>query len=359
MTPSQTASPAASSTGSSTGDDDVAAILTESARRFFSEACPPALLRRAETDPDPDVGPALWRALDELGLPQACAPETAGGSGLGWAAVRGVIESCGEHGVPVALPEMLAAHLVARAAGLAVPAVSRITLAVARREGQDLIADAVPGVAGAQAVLIEVAGRLMLLDPARARHTPGINSAGEARTRLCWPDADACLAGSVPAVHELLLAGAAIRSAQIAGAARRVVDMSVGYANDRVQFGRPIGKFQAVQQQLAVAAQWSQMAAMASQLALVDAGEALDPVRVAAAREVCCAAAEAVAGIAHAVHGAIGVTAEYDLQLLSRRLKSWAAEFGSSGYWSSRLGRQVLAHGGDKVWDQVVALAPA
>ena len=68
MTPSQTASPAASSTGSSTGDDDVAAILTESARRFFSEACPPALLRRAETDPDPDVGPALWRALDALGL---------------------------------------------------------------------------------------------------------------------------------------------------------------------------------------------------------------------------------------------------------------------------------------------------
>ena len=134
MTPSQTASPAASSTGSSTGDDDVAAILTESARRFFSEACPPALLRRAETDPDPDVGPALWRALDELGLPQACAPETAGGSGLGWAAVRGVIESCGEHGVPVALPEMLAAHLVARTAGLAVPAISRITLAVARRE---------------------------------------------------------------------------------------------------------------------------------------------------------------------------------------------------------------------------------
>jgi hypothetical protein len=81
------------------------------------------------------------------------------------------------------------------------------------------------------------------------------------------------------------------------------------------------------------------MAAMAARLALADPALALPHGRVAAAREVACSAAEQVCGVAHAVHGAIGVTAEYDLQLFTRRLKGWAAEFGSSRYWASRLGR--------------------
>ena len=338
-------------------DDDVGRILVESARKLFAQACPPARLRQSETDPE--VAPALWRQLDALGLPLACAPEAAGGSALGWSAVRGLIELCGEHGLPVALPEMLAAHLAARSAGIAIPEGHRLTLAVGRREGAELVADTVAGALQAQSVLLEVDGRLMLLALSAAQAEHSRNTASEPRAQLRWADADQRLQAAQPAGQELLLAGAAIRCAQIAGAAQRVLVMSVGYANDRAQFGRPIGKFQAVQQQLAVAAQWSAMASMASQLAMVDTGFLLNGARVAAAREVACSAAEQVAGIAHAVHGAIGVTAEYELQLLTRRLKSWAAEFGSSRYWSGRIGRQVLAAEGALVWDQVVALAPA
>ena len=47
--------------------------------------------------------------------------------------------------------------------------------------------------------------------------------------------------------------------------------------------------------------------------------------------------------LAHAVHGAIGVTQEFDLQLYTRRLNEWAKAGGGAGYWSALLGQKVLA----------------
>ena len=96
------------------------------------------------------------------------------------------------------------------------------------------------------------------------------------------------------------------------------------------------------------------MAAAASALALADRGVALDRHRVAAAKYVGAQAAQECARVAHAVHGAIGVTAEYDLQLFTRRLWSWAAEFGSQTFWAERLGAELLASGSARSWDQVV-----
>ena len=98
------------------------------------------------------------------------------------------------------------------------------------------------------------------------------------------------------------------------------------------------------------------MSTMAARLAMTDPGSRLDIDRVAACREVACASAAQVAEVAHAVHGAIGVTIEYDLQLLTRRLKSWAAEFGSSRHWAGLLGRRLVEAGSTTAWDRVVAL---
>jgi len=342
------------STTSADTTDDIGAILAESAARLFAEACPPSLLRRAESDES--VAPGLWASLDALGLPQACAPEDAGGSGLGWAAVCGLIESCGEHGVPVALPEMLAAQLVARGAGLDMPTGVRLSLACGRREADSVVAEAVAGVAPGVRVLVEVEGRLLSLAADEARAATSRNAAGESRADLVWTGAAAALATAPVSAEAVLLAGDAIRIGQIAGASRRALALSVGYANDRVQFGKPIGKFQALQQNLAVAAEWSAMATMAARLAMADAGERLEADRVAACREVACTAALQVAEVAHAVHGAIGVTAEYDLQLFTRRLKQWAAEFGSARFWAGRLGSSLVVQGSDTAWDRVVNL---
>ena len=114
----------------------------------------------------------------------------------------------------------------------------------------------------------------------------------------------------------------------MAGAMERALDTAVTYAGERKQFGRPIGKFQAVQQNLAVLA--GQMAAPAPRpMPAIEALSRDDPDReflIAIAKTRVGDAATLASEIAHQVHGAIGFTKEYSLQLSTRRLWSWREE---------------------------------
>ena len=141
--------------------------------------------------------------------------------------------------------------------------------------------------------------------------------------------------GGLPAEAQALLLAAAI-----SGAADRVLDMTAEYAGPRVQFGKPIGRQQAIQQQLAVMAEDCVAVRLAVELAA--AGEQLDPLRVAAAKALASAAAPRIANTEHAVHGAIGISAEYDLQLYTRRLHEWRLAGGAETHWNRALGEAVL-----------------
>ena len=136
-------------------------------------------------------------------------------------------------------------------------------------------------------------------------------------------------------------AGPLLLAAAISGAADRVLAMTVAYAGERSQFGKPIGRQQALQQQLAVMAEDCVAVRMAVELAA--ASESPDPLRVAAAKSAASAAAPRIANTAHAVHGAIGISAEYDLQLYTRRLHEWRAALGSETRWNRDLGHALLA----------------
>lgn len=137
---------------------------------------------------------------------------------------------------------------------------------------------------------------------------------------------------------------AVVTAAQIVGALERVLELSVAFANQRVQFGRPIGKFQAIQHQLAVMAEQVAAARMAAQIGCQgDAtGVVPDRLRAAVAKSRASEAAGLVAPMAHAIHGAIGITAELDLQLYTRRLHAWRIEHGSKLAWNRVLGQAVL-----------------
>ena len=126
----------------------------------------------------------------------------------------------------------------------------------------------------------------------------------------------------------------------MAGAMQRVLEATLAYANDRAQFGKSIGKFQAVQQQLSVMAEQVFAARMAAEIGCAGDGIAPHPLRAAVAKARASEAAEKVVAIAHAVHGAIGVTAEYDLQLHTRRLQEWRADFGSQATGMRSLARR-------------------
>lgn len=136
---------------------------------------------------------------------------------------------------------------------------------------------------------------------------------------------------------------AALVAAQMAGAIERLLDFTIDHATTRQQFGRPLSAFQAVQQQLAQLAEEVAAARLAAHIGM--AGPDFTTARSAAAKIRCNEAATLSTSIAHQLHGAIGATAEYDLQLFSRALWRWQLEGGSTAHWAERLGRDRLNSG--------------
>jgi alkylation response protein AidB-like acyl-CoA dehydrogenase len=187
----------------------------------------------------------------------------------------------------------------------------------------------------------------------------GSNLAGEPRDDLA-----AAAAVAVPAPlpagidpGALLRQGALFRAAQMAGAMEAALALSTAYANDRIQFGRPIAKFQAIQQQLALLAEEAAAALVAVESAAtaVAGGLRSAGLAVAAAKIRAGEAAGKVAEIAHQVHGAIGFTEEHALHRLTRRLWSWRDEFGNEADWSLALGRELTAAGAEALWPAITA----
>jgi alkylation response protein AidB-like acyl-CoA dehydrogenase len=231
------------------------------------------------------------------------------------------------------------------------------------------------------------AAREMLCDTARAVFAEADMAAVEAAgfDLLLVPEADGGFGGdwgdvnavlrfagvAVPdlPVAELILSGlgdvpetlqAAATVALMAGAMGQALALSIEHVNTRQQFGRPLGKFQAVQQSLAVlacevAAVDAAAAAMAARLdgAGLDAGAA--DFEIAAAKLRANRAVGIVTGIAHQVHGAIGFTREYDLNRVTIPLMRWRGMHGNDAYWAERLGRQVARLGGRGLWEAMTA----
>jgi acyl-CoA dehydrogenase len=186
--------------------------------------------------------------------------------------------------------------------------------------------------------------------------TERANVAGEPRDDLALNHARVgASARSAICVTELLLMGAAIRATQMAGALQGMLDRTVAYANERVAFEKPIGKFQAIQHSLARFA-GETAAALAAAGSAADAIQSANRFDDAVLLEVASAkirvgeAVTAATAIAHQVHGAIGFTAEHALHRYTQRLWSWRDDFGSESEWALRLGQRVSALGADALW---------
>lgn len=319
--------------------------------------------RDLRSDAERGVWPdALWRAMEGLGLPRALLPESAGGAGLEFADAMAVLRRAAGHALPVPLAETMSAGRLLSAAGLEVPH-GPLTIAAAQR------ADRLDGTRGRHGVLVSglayrvpwggdcghvvavVGGdALVLLAHGEATRVER-NLAREPRVTLRF-DARACVASAqlAAAGERLFLEGALARAVQMIGALERVLAYSVNYANERVQFGRPIGKFQAIQHMLAVLAGHVAAASAVTEAAIEASVDAPDAFLVAAAKARVGEAAGRGAEIAHQVHGAMGFTQEHSLHYLTRRLWAWREEFGNESHWQQRLGREVIALGADALW---------
>jgi acyl-CoA dehydrogenase len=137
--------------------------------------------------------------------------------------------------------------------------------------------------------------------------------------------------------------GAVCLAGQMAGAMEAVLDLTITYAKERVQFGRPISAFQAIQQQIAVLAEEAAAAAAATEIAFAHPIEDLTDEHAAIAKIIAGDAAATVSSIAHAVHGAIGVSQEHVLHHFTGSLQRWRLDYGSPSYWADRLGASCLS----------------
>jgi hypothetical protein len=134
---------------------------------------------------------------------------------------------------------------------------------------------------------------------------------------------------------------AVMAAAEIAGGGERLLEMSLAHAGGRKQFGKPLAAFQAIQQQLAVLAEQVVLVRVAAQAGCA-AGLTPSVAVAAVAKQVASAAVPVMAGIAHAVHGAIGITAEFPLHRVTRRLHALRMAHGGESYWAERLGAARL-----------------
>ena len=286
-----------------------------------------------------------------------------------------VLRVAGSFAVAVPLAETLLAGWLLSQAGLRVPAGALSVAPVRDGERLRLNSDGtVSGRAGAvpfarDAAQLAVLARgdrglvVALLESARCAIEIGDNIAGEPRDDVVLENAaPAALANAAEGFAEenLLWMGAAVRAAQMSGALQAILDRSVAYANERVAFERPIGKFQAIQHNLARLAGESAAALAASGSAADAIGSAqrFDEavfLEIASAKIRVGEAAGAGAAIAHQVHGAIGFSGEHALHRYTQRLWAWRDDFGSESAWAARLGNRVAAKGADALWPMLAS----
>ena len=344
-------------------------LLADSAERLFATHVTRDLRHAAEAGAFQHT---LWSAVAEAGFTAALLPEEAGGFGATVAEAMALLQISAAHAAPIPLAEtMLAGWLLARA-GLIVPqgvlTVGPVRLgetpSLRRTEGGWRLtgtATRIPWARDAAWIAILAEGpdgpAVALVPGGALTVAPAHNLAGEPRDTISvdttLPQTSAAPSPVAPA--ELRAAGAALRTVQIAGALSRTLALSVHYAQTRVQFGRPIGKFQAVQQNLAVLAAQSAAAIAAADMAADALAGGLAPLMVGAAKARAGEAASIAAGLAHQAHGAIGFTQEYELHHLTRRLWSWRDEFGNEAAWNRIVGRAALDAGPDGLWPALTA----
>lgn len=311
---------------------DTRQLLIDTAERIFADHCDKAVLDAAERGEFPE---RLWNVVRENGFHELAMAD----SGVDLKDAFAVIRVAGRHALPLPMVEILLANRWLQ---------SSAELAVIGRLEGDRIAD-VPWAGNAQRVLgIDWDGADGVSTSVSVEEIGADrNVAAESRDSLPVVAGAQPLGLNEPAFEMLALG----RVAAMAGCLERILELSLQYANEREQFGRPISKFQAIQHNLAIVAGEVAAASRAADAAI----DALEGDRfaleVAAAKARVGEAAGIVAESAHQVHGAMGFTHEHQLHHFTRRVWAWRDEYGNEAFWQQRLGRHLAGIGAEKVWD--------
>ena len=323
-------------------------LLLDTASRLFEAATEDGVFDDVETGRFPAEH---WRAIEENGLADMLLPEEAGGAGVDFGDAMAVARAAGSFALPLPLVETMIGRRVLADAGLGAPS-GPLGLVAGTGAAKVLWPDEI-----AALVVADREGSLGWIAACEIDFERGTNSAGEPVGCLTGlsptPPEQSSSPGSGPSASVLM---AAARSAMIAGGMERILDLTIEHVQGRVQFGRPLARFQAVQQLVAVMASQAAVVGVASDTAIAAIEEELEGGWGDATFMVACAKARAseacneVTRIAHQLHGAIGYTREHDLHRFTRRLWTWRDADGDESYWQQRVGAAAVEAGGEGLW---------
>jgi acyl-CoA dehydrogenase len=335
-------------------------MLLETADRFFTERCGRAVVNEVEKG----VWPAdLWKEIEEMGLPLVAVPEEKGGAGGTLVDMLALLRLAGSHAVPVPLAETALANLLVAAAGRE-PLSGPVTLALGNLSfGGGRLSGKVARVPFAPVsdhFVTVVGNTLAVVAAGSATIEEQTSHAGEPYGTVTFDNAVVEFSGTSPvSADRALELAAAMRAMQMAGAADKVLATAVEYCKQRVQFGRPISTFQAIQHMLAELASYVAATIASAETAARDAEEGglADGGSFSIAAAKCQASdfAQRIAAISHQAMGAMGFTHEHILHHYTRRLWVWRRDYGSETFWGDRIGAAYAKAGPDALWSALSA----
>jgi alkylation response protein AidB-like acyl-CoA dehydrogenase len=321
--------------------------LRDAAAHLLAGRSPMPVVRSA-VDRAGEPDPGLWAAMVDQGWCGLAVPEKLGGVGLGWVEAAIVLEQVGAHVAPApVLGQMVALDALADSAwGPPLITGEAVAACAARLDEPCVHAPA------ADVVLVPEDDRLMAIELRDRRPAP--EPAMDVTRQLGWlrpaslADAPRLEVGGGADVARHLDVAAVAYAAELLGVAQRALDLAVAYAKDRVQFGRPIGSFQAVKHRCAdmlvdVEGMRSAVYWAAWTLGDADSGEEDRAIAASTAKAWCSDAAHRVLASALQVHGGIGFTWEHDLHLYLKRAQLDAVAFGDATHHRARLARLLRA----------------
>ena len=316
----------------------------------------------------PGHEPESWEEVAAIGLDCLLLPEEAGGAGDAFDEACMVMEAFGRHGLCLPLLESMVANWLLAHSGHEIRSGAK---AIALPIGGPTIRlrnDRTVEIAGSAAVVSSAMTKTLVV---LAEDSSGALYAGVAAVPdhamhgtsfaeepvLLLPSGGITLLEPPRQIRRpvQMVRGLApmLQAAAIGGAISRASELSLDYANQRQQFGRPIAAYQAIQHMAAQMAGEGALSAVGVELAARKACSDKALWYAAVAKATASKAAGTVAANAHQIHGAIGFTREYALHRFTLRLWDWRERYGHEDYWNAQLGRSVLASGPEQLWPSI------
>ncbi|WP_341862013.1 acyl-CoA dehydrogenase family protein [Gymnodinialimonas sp. 57CJ19] len=322
-------------------------MMSEMVQGFLTEHCTTADLRKLAAS-EGCFDQARWQGLVDLGLLGALMPEAQGGLALSGPDVVDIAQACGAALLPEPLLNVM---------GVVLPALSSL--------GQKaLIADVLAGsthvaVSHPDARLVDGADRashFLIMDTDRVRLAAAANVTLTPQPTIdplrrlltvTSTSADVVAEGDAAAqvTNQAADAGAFFAAAQLLGIAQKAIDISVAYACERTQFGKPIGVNQALKHHLAsaqVAVEFARPVLHAASALLPGAGQATSA-RISHAKIACGRAADLATRTAIQVHGGMGYSQEADVHLYLKRTLALRRTFGTETHHRNRYAARLDA----------------